>query len=492
MKFKFLFIALLGLTSVGFAQSADSKSKETLAVTPHKIVIAGKPINYTTHTGYMILPDEKGKPKGEMFFMYYKKDGVTDPSTRPLTFVFNGGPGSPSMWLHMGMLGPRRIAMTDFGGPTIPPYKVVDNDYSWLDITDMIFIDPIMTGYSRPSDGVDKKEFLGYEEDIESVGAFIHLATTRFERWNSPKFIAGESYGTIRASGLSSHLQNTYGMYLNGIVLISAVLNWETEVLLPGNDLPAITYLPTFCAIAWYHKKAGAQYSELKPFLAEVEKFAMGEYASALLKGDQMTEAEKKSIAEKLSAFTGLSQEYIAQTNYRINIRRFVKELLRDEHKTVGRLDGRFTGSDYDAAGESYEFDPSNNAIMGPFAMAINDYIRRELKYNEDNPYYTGGKARPWNYSNVQNRFLNVAENLRSAMHQNPYLKVHITNGYYDLATPYFGTDYTVNHMFLDKDLRGHVTQSFYEAGHMMYIHKPSIIKMKKDIEDFYKRAMTE
>jgi len=491
MKTKLFLISFLFVLSHALGQEATN-AEQSLSVASHRLTVGGKSISYTTHTGYMTLPDKDGKPKGKMFFMYYKKDGVTDPSTRPVTFTFNGGPGSPSMWLHMGMLGPRRIAMTDFGGPTVPPYKIVDNEYTWLDVTDLIFIDPVMTGYSRPVEGVEKKEFLGYEEDIESVGAFIHLATTKFERWNSPKFIAGESYGTIRASGLSNHLQNEYGMYLNGIVLISAVLNWETEVLLPGNDLPAITYLPTFCAIAWYHKRAGTQYTELKPFLAEVEKFAVGEYATALLKGDQMSEVERNSIGDKLSSFTGLSKEYIEQTNYRINIRRFVKELLRDEHKTVGRLDGRFTGSDYDAAGESYEFDPSNAAIMGPFAMAINDYIRRELKFSEDNPYYTGGKARPWNYSNVQNRFLNVAENLRSAMHQNPYMKVHITNGYYDLATPYFGTDYTVNHMFLNKDLRKNLTQSFYEAGHMMYIHKPSIIQMKKDIDEFYKRAVTQ
>ncbi|MEQ9592374.1 MAG: peptidase S10 [Cyclobacteriaceae bacterium] len=487
-----LTLLLIFVSACGFAQVKSLNDAETLSVTAHKVVIGGKQISYTAHAGYMVLPDDAGKPKGKMFFMYYKKDGVTDPSTRPITFTFNGGPGSPSMWLHMGMLGPRRIAMTDFGGPTLPPYKIVDNEYSWLDVTDLIFIDPVQTGYSRAAEGVDKKEFLGYEEDIDAVGSFIHLATTRFERWNSPKFIAGESYGTIRASGLSSHLQNQYGMYLNGIVLISAVLNWETEVLLPGNDLPAITYLPTFCAIAWYHKKAGTEYSTLNPFLDEVEKFALGEYATALLKGDQLSDAERESMVSKLSSFSGLSKEYLAQTNYRINIRRFVKELLREDHKTVGRLDGRFTGSDYDAAGERYEFDPSNAAIIGPFSMAINDYIRRELKYTEDNPYYIGGKARPWNYNNVQNRFLNVAEDLRSAIHQNPYLKVHVTNGYYDLATPYFGTDYTINHMFLDKSMRGNITQSFYEAGHMMYIHKPSIIKMKKEIDDFYKVAQTQ
>lgn len=484
------FIITLFVFIYSVAQSQDKAAAPVLSKTQHKVTVNGQAINYTATTGYMLIPDENGNPRGKMFFIYYQKDGVTDPTKRPITFTFNGGPGAPSMWLHMGALGPRRIAMTDFGAPTPPPYKIVDNEYSWLDATDLIFIDPIMTGYSRPLDGVDKKEFLGYEEDIESVGAFIHLATSRFERWGSPKFIAGESYGTIRAAGLSSYLARAYGMYLNGIVLVSAVLNWQTEVMHKGNDLPAVTYLPTYSAIAWYHKKVDPQYKELKPFLDEVEEFALGEYASALMKGDQMTAAEKQSITSKLHRYTGLSEAYIRQTNYRINIGRFVKELLRTDGKTVGRLDGRFTGFDYDDAGERYEFDPSNAAILGPYAMAINDYLRRELKFTEDNPYYTGGKARPWNYNNVQNQYLNVAESLRSAMHQNPYLKVHFCNAYYDLATPYFGTEYTVNHMFLDESLRDNITMSYYEAGHMMYILKPALIQLKKDVAGFYDKAV--
>lgn len=473
------------------AQKSPANIEEpVLSVTSHKTTIGGKPIAYTATTGYMTLKDEYKKTKANMFFVYYKKDAVTDPSSRPVTFVFNGGPGSPAMWLHMGMLGPKRPALTDFGMPLgEPPYKMLDNEYSWLDETDLIFIDPVMTGYSLPVDGVDKKEFLGYVEDIDSVGEFIHRAITKFERWSSPKFLAGESYGTTRAAGLAEHLQSTYGMYLNGVVLISSVLNWETLRQTKGNDLPVIAFLPSFSAIAWYHKKAGTEYTTLKPFLVEVEKFALGEYALALLKGDQLTEVEKQSITEKLSSFTGLSKEYIKQTNLRVNSSRFVKELLRSDGKTVGRLDGRFTGSDYDDAGERSEFDPSDAKITGPFVMAINDYIRRDLKFYEDNPYVTGGKTSPWNYNNVQNTFLNVAESLRYAMHQNHSLKVHITSGYYDLATPYFATDYTVNHMFLDEDLRNNITQSYYEAGHMSYINRSSMIAMKKEIKTFYKSA---
>ncbi len=490
MKLRLLYIILLLNSLLLVAQNPQAADEPTLSITSHKVTIGGKSIAYTATTGYMPLKDEYKKVKANMFFVYYKKDGVTDPSSRPITFVFNGGPGSPAMWLHMGMLGPRRPALTDFGMPLgKPPYKTLDNEYSWLDETDLIFLDPVMTGYSLPVEGVDKKEFLGYEEDISSVGEFIHRSITKFERWNSPKFLAGESYGTTRAAGLAMHLQNTYGMYLNGLVLISSVLNFETIRPTKGNELPVLTFLPTFSAIAWYHKKAGTQYTTLQPFLEEVEKFALGEYALALLKGDQLSEIEKTTITEKLSSYTGLSKEYITQTNLRVNISRFVKELLRSEGKTVGRIDGRYTGSDYDDAGESYEYDPSETAFTGPFVMAINDYIRRDLKFYEDNPYVIGGKARPWNYNNVQNTFLNAAEYLRSAMHKNRSLKVHITNGYYDLATPYFATDYTVNHMFLDESLRGNITQSYYEAGHMMYINKSEMIKMKKEITAFYKAA---
>jgi carboxypeptidase C (cathepsin A) len=392
----------------------------------------------------------------------------------------------------MGALGPKRIEMTEMGDATKPPYKVVDNEYSWLDETDLVFIDPVMTGYSRPEEGVEKKEFTGYVEDIESVGQFIQLYTTRFERWNSPKFLVGESYGTTRASGLSGHLQDRYGMYLNGLILISSIMNFQTARFTKGNDLPYALFLPTYSSIAWYHKQLDPSITSLKTLQSEVEKFAMGEYTVLLMKGDQLTPDEKNSLAKKLARYTGLSEEYIHQTNYRIDIGRFVKQLRRDEGATVGRLDGRFVGMDYDDAGENYEFDPSyNKAIYGPYTMAINDHIRKTLKFQSDLPYeILTGRVQPWNYNNVQNQFLNTAETMRQAMHKNPSLKVLIANGYYDLATPYFATDYTVNHMFIDPSLRNNIRQTFYEAGHMMYIHKPSLIQLKKDVAEFYKETL--
>ncbi|MDJ1503849.1 S10 family peptidase [Xanthocytophaga agilis] len=469
------------------------KSDDPLSVTKHKISINGKTINYTATTGYLILREESGKARANIFFVAYTKDGVTDPATRPITYSFNGGPGSSSVWLHMGALGPRRIQMTDTGESEAPPYKVIDNEYTWLDETDLVFIDPVTTGYSRPAEGVEGKEFHGYNEDIASVGDFIRLYTSQFERWSSPKFLAGESYGTTRSAGLSGYLQDRHGLYLNGIVLISSVLNFQTILFDKGNELPFALYLPTYSAIAWYHKKLSPEYTDLKKLLSEVEQFAMGEYSILLMKGDKLTDAEKQSLTEKLNRYTGLSKEYIQQTHYRIEILRFTKELLRNEGRMSGRLDGRFKGIDYDNAGEHFEFDPSYNAaIYGPYTTAINDYVRRELNYENDLPYEVlTGRVHPWNYTNVQNRYLNVTETLRQSMTKNPFLKILVCNGYYDLATPYFATDYTFNHMFLDKSLQKNIKMTFYESGHMMYIHKPSLIQFRKDVNTFYKESLT-
>jgi carboxypeptidase C (cathepsin A) len=500
-KYIFLFLVLTSWSLKAQDKKEVSKevAKESFSVpdpplsqTKHQLNLNGQVINYTATTGYLLLREENGKPKGKFFFVAYTKDGVTDPATRPVTFAFNGGPGSASVWLHMGALGPKRIEMTDFGAATKPPYKVVDNEYSWLDLTDLVFIDPVMTGYSRPAEGFEKKEFNGFVEDIETVGGFIYLYTSRYERWNSPKFLAGESYGTTRAAGLSGHLQDRYGMYLNGIVLISSILNFETAEFDRGNELPFVLFLPTYSAMAWYHKKLAPEFADLKSLLKEVEIFALGEYNNALMKGDKLSPDERKGIVDKLSRYTGLSKDYLEKTNLRIQDSRFTKELLRSEGKTVGRLDGRFTGFDYDDAGQSAEFDPSYNAgIYGPFTMAVHDHIRRTLNYENDIPYeILTGRAHPWSFANVQNQYLNVAETLRNAMTKNKDLKVLICNGYYDMATPYFATDYTINHMFLDSSLRGNITSKFYEAGHMVYIHKPSLIQLKKDITEFYQNTL--
>ncbi|MFC0182678.1 S10 family peptidase [Pseudarcicella hirudinis] len=414
-------------------------------------------------------------------------------SKRPVTYTFNGGPGSASVWLHMGCIGPKRILMSDKGESLAPPYKYVNSEYSWLDKTDLVFIDPVNTGYSRAAQGEDEKQFLGYTGDIESVGEFIRLYTVKYGRWASPKFLAGESYGTTRAAGLSGYLQDKFNMYINGVALISSILNFQTARFEKGNDLPYPLFLPTYTAMAWYHKKVAPEYQgDLLKTLREVENFALNDYTLALTKGDMLPEMEKNRIIEKLSKFTGLSQAYIRNTDMRIEISRFVKELLRTEGKTAGRLDGRFTGTDFDNAGERNEFDPSLDAtISGPYSASINHYLRQELKYENDLPYLVlTGRVQPWSYNNVQNQYLNVAETLRQAMAKNPYLKVWVGAGYYDLATPYFAAEYTVAHMGLKPEQRKNVNFTYFEAGHMMYIHKESLIKLKKDADKFYDEAL--
>jgi len=465
----------------------------SLAITHHTIQIDGKPLKYTATTGYLLLKDEKEKPKANVFFAAYTKDGVKDLSRRPITFAFNGGPGSSSVWLHLGALGPRKVLMSDEGFPLPKPFRLVDNEHSILDVTDLVMVDPVSTGYSRAVKGVNPKEFHGFNEDIESVGEFIRLFITKYERWASPKFLLGESYATTRSAGLSEFLQGRrHGMYLNGIILVSSVLNWQTIRFQAGNDLPYILFLPTYTATAWYHKKLppDLQKKSLRDVLDEVEKFALKDYTLALMKGNELPADEKKEIVRKLARYTGLSSDYIKQTNIRILLYRFVKELLRDEGYTVGRLDGRFKGKDADSAGERYEFDPSNAAIYGPFTATLNHYLRTELKYKNNIPYAISGNVRPWNFSNVENRFLNVAETLRQAMSQNQFLKVFVANGYYDGATPYFATEYTFSHLDLNNEFKGRIKMGYYEAGHMMYIREASHAKFKKDIAAFIQSAI--
>jgi carboxypeptidase C (cathepsin A) len=465
--------------------------KEILSQTKHTVTIGGTAVTYTATAGNLLLKDEIGRPKANFFFISYAKEGISDTTKRAITFSFNGGPGSSSVWLHLGTLGPKRVLMDDEGRALPPPYKLVDNEYSLLDLTDLVFIDPITTGYSRPVPGEDPKQFHGVQEDVESVGEFIRLYATRFKRWSSPKFLIGESYGTTRAANLVNYLQSRHGMYFNGVMLVSSILQMQTARFDVGNDLPYIAFLPTYTATAWYHKKLPADLQgDLRKTLSEVEQFALTDYTLALMKGKNLTKEEHRKIAERLARYTGLSVDYVEKTNLRIQIFRFVKELLRSQKRTVGRLDSRFTGIDLDASGESFEYDPSMAAIQGPYTATLNDYVRKDLKYESELPYeILTDRVRPWSYKNSENRYLNVAEFLRQAMNKNPSLKVHVANGYYDLATPYFATMYTFDHLGLEPDLQNNITMSFYEAGHMMYIHKPSLISLKENLATFLKSA---
>jgi len=461
-----------------------------LSVTKQQIKIGTQVISYTATAGYMPVKDENDSVKARLFFVAYTKDGGSDPSKRPIMFAYNGGPGSASLWLHMGALGPKRVVMTDEGATLPPPYQYTDNEYTWLDKTDIVFIDPMLTGYTRTVGKNDKSQFTGFDNDVQLVGDFIRLYTSRNARWSSPKFIGGESYGTTRSAGLAGYLQNRYGFYLNGVILISAILDFGADETDRGNDRPYPLLLPTFSATAWYHKKLSPQYTDLPALLKEVEHFALNEYASALLKGDQISDTEKDAIIAKLQQYTGLSKSYLEQTNMRLSVGRFNKELLRSEGKTVGRLDSRFKGNDYDNAGEDFEFDPSySNTIYGAYAAAINDYIHKTLKVENDIPYeiLTG---RPGHWPLANDKYLNVAETLRDAMTKNPYLKVWVANGYFDMATPYFATRSVLDHMFLRKELKQNISLTYYPAGHMMYIHKPSLQQLKKDFDKFMEGAL--
>lgn len=475
------------------------------AVTYHSVEIAGQTVHYQATAGTLTLAEGKDyDPAARIFFIAYRKtqgpvpEGekpvFPDPATRPLTFSFNGGPGSSSVWLHLGVFGPRRVDHADdFGNPGPPPHQVVPNGFSLLDKSDFVFIDPVSTGYSRAQGDKPDKSFHGLNADIDSVAEFIRLYLGRENRWASPRFIAGESYGTTRAAGLVSELQSTHGIATNGVILISSVLNFQTIRFDVGNDLPHILYLPSFAAVAHFHNALtpDQQQRPLPELLAEVESFAVNDYAQALMQGSALPDEEKQAIAERIAAYTGLTAEYVLRANLRPDMPRFPKELLRDRGLTVGRLDARFTAQDRDDAGESPEFDPSYAAIRSIYTEAMNDYLRRELEYRSDLRYEILTNVWPWSFSGAgDNRYANVAERLRSTMQQLPFMRVFVASGYHDLATPYFAAEYTMNHLMLRPELRDNIEIHEYAAGHMMYVARPQLEKLKHDLDAFYDRTL--
>ncbi len=489
-------------------------------MTEHTVTINGKPVRYRATAGYLLLRDfsegkkhdsgdgkdskegdkakgkdkEEAKTKAKVFFIAYTRTDVgDDPAKRPITYSFNGGPGSSSVWLHLGALGPRRTEVSERGEAPAPPYRLVDNEASWLDITDLVFIDPVSTGFSRTAPGEDPKQFHGVKEDLASVGEFIRLYTSRYTRWLSPKFLVGESYGTTRAAALSDYLQERYGFYMNGIMLVSSILDFQTARFAPGNDRPYPLFLPTYTAAAWYHKKlpADLQARPLAEVLRESENFATNQYLLALARGDQLTPEYRQELAAYLARLTGLPAETIALWNCRIPAQRFFSELLKERGRSVGRYDARFTGIRYNPGTADSDFDPSYEAVLGPYSATINDYLRRELKFESDLPYEMIADVRPWNYAAVaQNQFLNVSEDLRKAMSRNPYLKLWVSCGYYDLATPYFAATQVINAMNLDPTVRGNVTVTSYEAGHMFYMLRPALLQFKTDAAAFIQEAI--
>lgn len=483
--------------SAAGATNAPAEHKPPLASIPdatHKpvfttntVTIGGQPVTYQTETGMLPVLKSDGTSRASVFYIAYTRQSDTPASERPVTFCFNGGPGSSSVWLHLGALGPRRVKMNDDGTLPRPPFTMMDNPYSLLDTSDLVFIDPVATGFSRPAQEEKPEDFFGQTADVESIGGFIRLWTTRHGRWLSPKFLCGESYGVFRAAGLAEHLRARYGLYLNGLILVSGVLDFSTLEAQAGNDLPYILFLPDFTATAHFHKKLPPDLqSNLAKALAEAREFGRTEYASALQQGSSLPADERKRIVAQLARLTGLKPQVIEDNNLRIDSGVFRKQLLHDEGLILGAYDGRITGRDDHPEETEPGFDPSYSATYGPFSAAINYYAREELKFEDDLPYEIIAGVQPWTYAN-KNSYPRVADQLASAMSQNPYLRVLVLHGRCDLVCPLDTVRYSLEHMHLDATYRKNITYAEFDAGHMMYVNLPDLRKMRELLVQFVK-----
>jgi carboxypeptidase C (cathepsin A) len=478
-------------SSTGEPERRHEDPSDDLVTTSHSIIADGDELRYTATAGRIVLraeghTDDKfdgPQAKAEVFMVAYTADGV-DAASRPVTFAFNGGPGSSSIWLHLGVLGPRRVLMGDAGDLLPPPYGLADNAQTLLRHSDLVFIDPVSTGYSRAVKGEKSRDFHGFGGDIESVGELIRLWTTRNARWMSPKYLCGESYGTTRAAALARHLQERYGLYLNGLILISCFLNGGSVAFTSGNDDPYVNYLPTYAAIANYHGKHGDR--PLREVLAEARAYAANEYPRVLALGSRLNGQERAAAVARIGALTGLSEDYVDRVDLRPEHVRFLTELLRDQRKTVGRIDGRFTGWDSDYGRERWTTDPSIDAIIGPYASALNHYIRAELGYSSDLPYEVlTDRVQPWSYKEFEAQHLFVLDKLAEAMRVNPHMRLHVACGYYDAATPYLAAQNDIAQLAIPPELVGNIEFAYYEAGHMMYMHEPSRLDQSERLAAF-------
>jgi carboxypeptidase C (cathepsin A) len=455
---------------------------EEPVVTHHKIVLGGKELPYTATAGLMPIRDAKGEVEARIFSIAYTRDDGGPTDARPLLFSFNGGPGSASVWLHLGALGPRRVVTPEKPVIPAPPFRLVDNDATWLDRADLVFIDPVGTGYSRAAKPELNSKFHSLRGDIESVGEFIRMYLTRNDRWASPLYLIGESYGTTRAAGLAGHLVDL-GIAFNGIVLVSCALDFQGFVFSSGNDLPYLTYLPSYTAAAWYHKKlpADLQASGLVAVLKEVQRWTDREYASILARGDELTDEERHEAAARLARYTGLKAADIEASHLRIDMSRFCRELFKPERRSIGRFDARYQGIEGPDSSDRPSFDPSLAAVRAPYTSTFNHYVHTELGYKTDLPYYILGEGvGRWDWQREMG-FPATTHALRDAMAKNPHMKVLIASGYYDLATPYRAVEHALAGLGLDPALRANITVAMYEAGHMMYLDPPSLQKLKRD-----------
>ena len=481
------------------AEKCDpATAKEESSVTEHTIKIGGQTIPYKATASTTLLKNEKGDSTGLMYSAAYTRSDVKDLSTRPVSFLYNGGPGSATMWLHLGAFGPRRAYTVDGTFTPPAPYKLVDNPESLLDKTDLVFIDAMGTGYSHAVCKAENKDFYGIDEDVEAFAQFIVTYLSRNGRWNSPKFLIGESYGTFRSAALGNFLQSRDTVHLNGIVLISSVLDLSSLTFSPGDDRPFIFYLPSYAATAWYHKILKDRPADLPGFIEEARKYAQGEYAAALFKGAELGANEKAAVAKKVSYFTGLSEDYLTKADLRVNLSQFRAELQRSSRLTTGRIDARFTGYTYDLLEENAQGDPEGPAVGGAFTALINSYNHDELKFGKDKVYHntSGAGGGSWNWTRKdggQRRFFpgapNVDQDLAQAMITNPRLLVQVENGYFDLATPFFATEFTMEHLGLPEALQKNIKEDYYNAGHMMYLHDQDRVSLHNQIASFIDRA---
>ncbi|HTX16683.1 MAG TPA: hypothetical protein VMD77_15390 [Candidatus Baltobacteraceae bacterium] len=470
--------------------------KEESSVTDHTIRLGGETIPYKATASTTLLKNDKDEPVALMYSTAYTRSDVKDVSQRPIAFIYNGGPGSASLWLHMGAFGPRRV-VTENAAPTGPgPYQLVDNPDCLLDKTDMVFIDPVGTGFSHVVGKGENKDFWGVDEDVRSLAQFIRIYLSRNGRWNSPKFLIGESYGTFRSVALGNYLQDHDGIYINGIVLISSVLDISTLEFALGDDRSYMFYVPSYAAAAWYYKTLKNRPDDLDAFLKQARDFASTEYAAALMKGSNITDAEKTAVANKLSDFTGISADYFIKANLRVNLAQFQAELERSRGLVVGRYDSRYSGPTWDLIAETASYDPSFAAVSGAFTAAINAYLRQDLKFNPEMTYEVlpsgPGEHWDWKHNVSPGSFpgaASVDQDMVNAFLDNTHLRVQVENGFFDMATPFFATEYTMDHLGLPADLRGRIEFQYYRSGHMIYLNEKELPRLKSNVAAFIDEA---
>jgi len=477
-----------------------SPPKEEKSVTHHSILIGNKKINYTATAGTLIIKDDDDSAIASIGYFAYTLDDIKDPSTRPIAFSYNGGPGSSSIWLHMGALGPKHIETTDAGYTPPPPYKTADNEYSIIDKTDIVMIDPVGTGFSKAVGSAKDKDFWGVDQDISSLSKFIKKYVSENNRWNSPKYLIGESYGTTRSAGIVDYLQTNENMAFNGVILISLALDISAIFDVAGSERQYPMFVPSYSAISWYHHLLPDQPERLEPLLNKAREFAFGEYKHALMLGDNLPDSERDVIAEKLHEFTGLSTDYIKMSNLRIEEGKYTQEIMREHDLTTGRLDARYTGTSFDPLAEMAEYDPLMPAIAPAFTAGFLHYIHNDLKFGIGKDYIVmSNKAYPdWDWKHKAPAkgegqwFANTGPDLSHAMIYNPDLKVIVLQGIYDLATPLLASEYMVSHLSLEKELQSNISIKYYEAGHMMYLHIPALKKMKEDVGEFIDKTLSK